>query len=213
MMNDFTPRAQQVIQLARKEAEQFNHQYVGTEHLLLGLIALGEGVAVNVLERLGVDLDALRLEVEKSVGQGPETKVAGALPLTPRAKKVLALAKSEAGALNHNYIGTEHILLGLLREEEGVAARVLKNLNVDIERARIEVLKELTPISTPRKHRRRPPAALRRRRAEAKTPALNAFGRNLTEMARKGELDLVIGRAEETRRVIQILCRRTKTTC
>lgn len=145
MMNDFTPRARQVIQLARNEAERFNHQYVGTEHLLLGLIALGEGVAVNVLEQLGVDLEALRLEVEKAVGQGPETKVAGTLPLTPRAKKVLALAKNEAGALNHDYIGTEHILLGLLREEEGVAARVLRNLNVDIEHARLEVLKELNP--------------------------------------------------------------------
>ncbi len=211
-MNDFTPRAQQVIQLARKEAGQFNHQYVGTEHLLLGLIALGEGVAVNVLERLGVDLEALRLEVEKAVGQGPETKVAGALPLTPRAKKVLALAKSEAGALNHNYVGTEHILLGLLREEEGVAARVLKNLNVDIERARIEVLKELDPNFEPAETPAAAPAggAPSGRRAEAKTPALNAFGRNLTEMARKGELDPVIGRADETRRVIQILCRRTK---
>lgn len=208
MMNDFTPRARQVIQLARNEAERFNHQYVGTEHLLLGLIALGEGVAVNVLEQLGVDLEALRLEVEKAVGQGPETKVAGTLPLTPRAKKVLALAKGEAGALNHDYIGTEHILLGLLREEEGVAARVLRNLNVDIEHARLEVLKELNPdFDQAAAAAQDAPAG---RRAETKTPALNAFGRNLTEMARKGELDPVIGRTEETRRVIQILCRRTK---
>ncbi|MBU1855978.1 MAG: Clp protease, partial [Verrucomicrobia bacterium] len=215
-MNEFTPRAQQVIQLARKEAERFNHPYIGTEHLLLSLIALGEGVAVSVLEKMGVDLDILRIEVEKAVGQGPETQTIGALPMTPRAKKVLALAKVEAQALNHGYVGTEHILLGLLREEEGVAARVLKNLNVDIERARIEVLKELDPNFDPG-----PEAAMAAQPAAAgaapgakpqavKTPALNAFGRNLTELARLGKLDPVIGRSEETKRVIQILCRRTK---
>ncbi|MFN2350745.1 MAG: ATP-dependent Clp protease ATP-binding subunit [Kiritimatiellia bacterium] len=210
-MNDFTPRAQQVVQLARREAGNFNHQYVGTEHLLLGLIALGEGVAVNVMERMGVDLGTLRLEVEKAVGQGPETKQAGPLPLTPRAKKVLALAKSEAGALNHNYVGTEHILLGLLREDEGVAARLLKNLNVDIERARIEVLRELDPNFEPPEMEAVPTTGgPQARRSETKTPALNAFGRDLTELARKGELDPVIGRQDETCRVIQILCRRTK---
>lgn len=212
-MSDFTPRAQQVLQLARKEAERFNHSYVGTEHLLLGLIALGEGVAVNVLERMNVDLDTLRLEVEKAVGQGPETKTAGSLPMTPRAKKVLALATSEAKALNHNYVGTEHILLGLLREEEGVAARVLKNLNMDLERARTEVLKELDPNFEPSDDAvpaggGGQPAA--KSQESSKTPALNAFGRNLTEMARKSGLDPVIGRAEEIKRVIQILCRRTK---
>ncbi|MCG2659241.1 MAG: ATP-dependent Clp protease ATP-binding subunit [Kiritimatiellae bacterium] len=214
-MNEFTPRAQQVIQLARKEAERFNHPYIGTEHLLLSLIALGEGVAVSVLEKMGVDLDILRIEVEKAVGQGPETQTIGALPMTPRAKKVLALAKVEAQALNHGYVGTEHILLGLLREEEGVAARVLRNLNVDIERARIEVLKELDPNFDPG-----PEAAVAAQPAagaapgakpqSVKTPALNAFGRNLTELARQGKLDPVIGRSEETKRVIQILCRRTK---
>ncbi len=211
-MSDFTPRAQQVVRvLAQKEAERFNHPYVGTEHLLLGLIALNEGVAVTVLERLGVDLEALRLEVEKSVGQGPETQTAGVLPMTPRAKKVLALSAAEAQALNHSYIGTEHILLGLLREEEGVAARVLKNLNVDLDRARTEVLKELDPNFEPGEAAPSPsPAAGGGKPQDVKTPALNAFGRNLTELARKGGLDPVIGRAKEIERVIQILCRRTK---
>jgi len=160
---------------------------------------------------MGVDLGILRIEVEKAVGQGPETQTIGALPMTPRAKKVLALAKVEAQTLNHGYVGTEHILLGLLREEEGVAARVLKNLNVDIERARLEVLKELDPNFDPG-----PEAAMAAQPAAGaksqavKTPALNAFGRNLTELARQGKLDPVIGRSEETKRVIQILCRRTK---
>ncbi len=126
-MNNFTPRAQQVLQLARKEADRFNHNYVGTEHLLLGLIKLGQGVAVNVLQKMGLDLETVRMEVEKQVGSGPETKIVGNIPYTPRVKKVLALAGKEAKALNHSYVGTEHILLGLLREGEGVAARVLKS--------------------------------------------------------------------------------------
>ena len=126
-MNNFTPRAQQVLALARKEADRFNHNYVGTEHLLLGLIKLGQGVAVNVLQKMGLDLETVRMEVEKQVGTGPETKMIGNIPYTPRVKKVLALAQKEAKALNHTYVGTEHILLGLLREGEGVAARVLKN--------------------------------------------------------------------------------------
>ena len=126
MMNNFTPRAQQVLALARKEADRFNHNYVGTEHLLLGLIKLGQGVAVNVLQKMGLDLDTVRMEVEKHVGSHPETKMVGNIPYTPRVKKVLALAGKEAKALNHSYVGTEHILLGLLREGEGVAARVLK---------------------------------------------------------------------------------------
>src|SRR6187431_3840241 len=144
-MNNFTPRAQQVLALARKEADRFNHSYVGTEHLLLGLIKLGQGVAVNVLERMGLDLESVRMEVEKQVGSGPETKMVGNIPYTPRVKKVLALAGKEAKALNHSYVGTEHILLGLLREGEGVAARVLKTLEVDIERTRNEILRELDP--------------------------------------------------------------------
>ena len=135
-MNNFTPRAQQVLALARKEADRFNHNYVGTEHILLGLIKLGQGVAVNVLQKMGLDLETVRMEVEKQVGTGPDTKVTGNIPYTPRVKKVLALASKEAKALHHSYVGTEHILLGLLREGDGVAARVLKSLEVDIERAR-----------------------------------------------------------------------------
>ena len=145
-MNNFTPRAQQVLALARKEADRFNHNYVGTEHLLLGLIKLGQGVAVNVLQKLGLDLDTVRIEVEKQVGSGPDTKMSGNIPYTPRVKKVLALAGKEAKALNHSYVGTEHILLGLLREGDGVAARVLKTLDVDIERTRNEVLNLLSML-------------------------------------------------------------------
>src|SRR6185369_14930909 len=144
-MSNFTPRAQQVLALAIKEAERFNHNYLGTEHLLLGLIKLGEGVAVNVLRKMGLDLEIVRKEVEKHVGPRPETKMIGNIPYTPRVKKVLALAGKEAQALHHSYVGTEHILLGLLREGEGVAARVLKALNIDIERTRQEILKELDP--------------------------------------------------------------------
>jgi ATP-dependent Clp protease ATP-binding subunit ClpC len=219
-MNNFTPRAQQVLQLARKEADRFNHGYVGTEHILLGIIALGQGVAVNVLQRMGINLEAVRMEVEKAVGVGPETKTVGNLPFTPRVKKVLALAGSEARALNHAYVGTEHILLGLLREGEGVAARVLRNLNVDLEKTRIEIMKELDPNFDPEAEPQggapgaqgpsgggESPAPVGR---ESKTPALSTFGRDLTELATKNELDPVIGRASEIERVIQILCRRTK---
>ena len=148
-MNNFTPRAQQVLALARKEADRFNHNYVGTEHLLLGLIKLGQGVAVSVLERMGLDLESVRMEVEKQVGTGPDQKVSGNIPYTPRVKKVLALANKEAKALNHSYVGTEHILLGLLREGEGVAARVLQTLDVDIQRTRNEILSEIDPNFSP----------------------------------------------------------------
>ncbi|MGC1321089.1 MAG: ATP-dependent Clp protease ATP-binding subunit [Candidatus Udaeobacter sp.] len=260
-MNNFTPRAQQVLALARKEADRFNHNYVGTEHLLLGLIKLGQGVAVNVLQKMGLDLETVRMEVEKQVGSGPETKMVGNVPYTPRVKKVLALAGKEAKALNHSYVGTEHILLGLLREGEGVAARVLKTLELDIERTRNEILKELDPNFTPseaeqegepaKKDVKTPalrafgrdltelarkgeldPVIGRRNeilkeldpnftpseaeqegepaKKDVKTPALRAFGRDLTELARKGELDPVIGRRNEIERVIQVLCRRTK---
>src|SRR6478752_3891492 len=148
-MNNFTPRAQQVLALARKEADRFNHNYVGTEHLLLGLIKLGQGVAVNVLTKLGVDLDTVRMQVEQQVGSGPDTKMAGNIPYTPRVKKVLALASKEAKALNHSYVGTEHLLLGLLREGEGVAAQVLRNLDVNLEKARSEILAEIDPNFSP----------------------------------------------------------------
>ena len=211
--NNFTPRAQQVLALARKEADRFNHNFVGTEHLLLGLIKLGQGVAVNVLQKLGLDLETVRLEVEKQVGTGPDQKMMGNIPYTPRVKKVLALAQKEAKALNHTYVGTEHILLGLLREGDGVAARVLKNLDVDIEQTRQEILKELDPNFAGQEEvhageAREKPAS--EKKGEIKTPALKAFGRDLTEIARKGEMDPVIGRKNKIERVIQILCRRTK---
>jgi ATP-dependent Clp protease ATP-binding subunit ClpC len=229
-MNNFTPRAQQVLALARKEADRFNHSYVGTEHLLLGLIKLGQGVAVNVLERMGLELEAVRMEVEKEVGSGPPQKSAGNIPYTPRVKKVLALANKEAKALNHSYVGTEHLLLGLLREGEGVAARVLKRLDVDIQRTRNEILAEIDPNFSPddqdededddddeleegegpfeeEAQSQQAPAA---EETKSKTPALKAFGRDLTKVARDGGLDPVIGRESEIERVIQILCRRTK---
>jgi len=222
-MNNFTPRAQQVLALARKEADRFHHNYVGTEHILLGLIKLGQGVAVSVLQKMGLDLETVRSAVEKQVGTGQETKTPGSIPYTPRVKKVLALAGKEAKTLSHSYVGTEHILLGLLREGEGVAARVLKSLEIDIERTRNEILRELDPqfsgsgsgdagtpgeetaAGTPQRA-----AGATDDKKEVKTPALKAFGRDLTELARKGEMDPVVGRKNEIRRVIQILCRRTK---
>ncbi len=211
---NYTPRAREVITLARAEADRFNHAYVGTEHILLGLLALGQGVAVTVLERMGVSLDGLRLEVEKAVGQGPETKTSGNVPFTPRAKKVLQLASAEARSLGHTYVGTEHILLGLLREGEGVAAQVLRNLNVDPDTTREEVMKELDPNYEPDDKtipdpKTKPPPQPQQGE-KSKTPALNAFGRDLTELARKGGLDPMIGREGELERCIQILCRRTK---
>jgi len=213
-MNNFTPRAQQVLALARKEADRFHHTYVGTEHLLLGLINLGQGVAVNVLQKLGLSLDTVRGAVEKQVGTGPETKPTGNIPYTPRVKQVLALANKEAKALNHSYVGTEHILLGLLREGDGVAARVLRSLDVDIERCRNEILIELDPNFSENPDSGKEPAGVganpQEERKEIKTPALKSFGRDLTEMAKKGDLDPVVGRGKEIRRVIQILCRRTK---
>ena len=213
-MNNFTPRAQQVLALARKEADRFNHNFVGTEHLLLGLIKLGQGVAVNVLQKLGLDLETVRMEVEKQVGTGTDQKMIGNIPYTPRVKKVLALAAKEAKQLNHTYVGTEHILLGLLREGDGVAARVLKNLDVDIEQTRQEILKELDPNfaaqDEPAGSEPAPEKGGAEKKSDVKTPALKAFGRDLTEIARKAEMDPVIGRKNEIERVIQILCRRTK---
>jgi len=216
-MSNFTPRAQQVLALARKEADRFNHNFVGTEHLLLGLIKLGQGVAVNVLQKMGLDLETVRLEVEKQVGTGPDQKQVGNIPYTPRVKKVLNLASKEAKQLQHTYVGTEHILLGLLREGDGVAARVLKNLDVDIEDARKEILKELDPNFVMSEEElededegEETGSVKGGGKKGNKTPALRAFGRDLTEIARKGEMDPVIGRADEIERVIQILCRRTK---
>ena len=145
----FTPRARQVLALARKEADRLNHNFLGTEHLLLGLLALEKGVAVNVLAKLGVDLEKTRAEVEKQVGTGPDPKIVGNIPYTPRTTKVLDLATKETRALGHTYVGTEHLLLGLLREGDGVAARILRSLDVDIEQTRQEILKELDPNFIP----------------------------------------------------------------
>ena len=218
-MNNFTPRAQQVLALARKEADRFNHNYIGTEHVLLGLIKLGQGVAVSVLQRMGLDLESVRMEVEKEVGTGPDTKSSTNIPYTPRVKKVLALANKEAKQLNHSYVGTEHILLGLLREGEGMAARVLTSLNVDLQTTRNEVLSEIDPNFAPEESDDEfdfdDDGEIEMENGDdaegkTKTPALKAFGRDLTKLAQSGDLDPVIGRASEIERVIQILCRRTK---
>ena len=212
-MSNFTPRAQQVLALARKEADRFHHNYVGTEHLLLGLINLGQGVAVNVLQKMGLDLDTVRQAVDEQVGLGPEAKPSGNVPYTPRVKKVLALAGKEAKSLNHSYVGTEHILLGLLREGEGVAARVLKSLDVDVDRCRNEILSELDPNFSSSEEAEASVAGSsgsEEKGKDMKTPALKAFGRDLTDIAKKGEMDPVVGREKEIRRVTQVLCRRTK---
>ncbi|MEN8774153.1 MAG: ATP-dependent Clp protease ATP-binding subunit [Akkermansiaceae bacterium] len=218
-MNNFTPRAQQVLALARKEADRFNHNYIGTEHVLLGLIKLGQGVAVSVLQRMGLDLESVRMEVEKEVGTGPDVKSTTNIPYTPRVKKVLALANKEAKQLNHSYVGTEHILLGLLREGEGMAARVLTSLSVDLQTTRNEVLAEIDPNFTAEESDddfdfedddEMEMENEEDTEGKTKTPALKAFGRDLTKLAQGGELDPVIGRAPEIERVIQILCRRTK---
>ena len=219
-MSNFTPRAQQVLALARKEADRFNHNYIGTEHVLLGLIKLGQGVAVSVLQRMGLDLESVRMEVEKEVGTGPDQKKSSNIPYTPRVKKVLSLANKEAKQLNHSYVGTEHILLGLLREGEGMASRVLTSLNVDLATTRNEVLAEIDPNFSSEdaeedfEFEGEEDIDLEEEaessEGKTKTPALKAFGRDLTKLAKSGELDPVIGRAPEIERVIQILCRRTK---
>ncbi|MDA7888074.1 ATP-dependent Clp protease ATP-binding subunit [Akkermansiaceae bacterium] len=219
-MNNFTPRAQQVLALARKEADRFNHNYIGTEHVLLGLIKLGQGVAVSVLQRMGLDLESVRMEVEKEVGTGPDQKTSANIPYTPRVKKVLALANKEAKQLNHSYVGTEHILLGLLREGEGMASRVLTSLNVDLPTTRNEVLAEIDPNFSSEDAEEDFDFEEEDEldlgddegasEGKTKTPALKAFGRDLTKLAKSGDLDPVIGRAPEIERVIQILCRRTK---
>src|SRR5262249_18664443 len=215
MSNRFTERAQRVILIAQEEAKRLNHDYVGTEHLLLGLIALGEGVAAQVLANLGVDLRRVRAEIEKIVGTGDNVMLLGEIPFTPRAKKVLELAVEEAQNMGHNYVGTEHLLLGLIREEEGVAARVLENIGVRLDVVREEVISLLgegqqgqstgaPTVSQPAPHH---PTGTR---SKSKTPTLDEFGRDLTQLAKEGKLDPVIGRETEIERVIQILLRRTK---
>lgn len=230
-MNNFTPRAQQVLAHARREADRFNHHYIGTEHLLLGLLKLGKGVAVTILENLGVELTAVRRQVEEQIGRGTEPQAEGNIPYTPRVRKVLAMANREAQELNHTYVGTEHLLLGLIRDGDGVAGQILRHFGVDLEQARRELLDVLTPKyqmdadedniipdddddeeenESPAIPTDEPSSPTYSRQQKSKTPALQAFGRDMTQLARDGKLDPVIGRASEIERVIQILCRRNK---
>jgi len=230
MFDKFTNRAKQVIKLAKKEAQRLNHNYLGTEHVLLGLLKLGQGVAVNVLRNLNIDFEAVRNEVEKLVGYGPEIQVYGDPALTGKLKKVFEYANEEAANLNHNYVGTEHLLLGLLRLTDGVAAQVLENLNVNLKEVRKEVLKELETFNLQLPSLGGPPPGASpnpqagagakgyEKAATAspsapisdKMPALKAYGHDLTEMSREGKLDPVIGRKDEVERLILILCRRRK---
>ncbi|HDM37572.1 MAG TPA: NDP-hexose 4-ketoreductase, partial [Candidatus Omnitrophica bacterium] len=210
MFERFTERARKVVLLAKGEAKRFNHDYIGTEHILLGLLKEGKGVAAAVLKNLGLSLNKIRLEIEKLVKQGPPTKIEGDVPFTPRAKKVMELAMEEARALGHNYIGTEHLLLGLIAEGEGVASQVLLNLGLDLDRVRKEVM-ELLGSATPGFSGfgiKEPKAT--KTTVRTKTPALDTFGRDLTRLAKENKLDPVIGREKEINRVIQILSRRTK---
>jgi ATP-dependent Clp protease ATP-binding subunit ClpC len=203
MHDKFTERVRKVIYLAREEAARLQHDYIGTEHLLLGVIREGEGIAATVLNNLGLDLDRIRQEVENMVSASGGTMTIGEIPFTPRAKRVLELAVEEARSLGHNYVGTEHLLLGLIREGEGVAAKVLLELGVDRKRVREETLKLLggTPTTS---------STSERGEERAETPALNQFGRDLTALAREGKLDPVIGRDKEIERVVQVLSRRKK---
>lgn len=219
MYERFTDRARKVMQLANQEAQRFNHEYIGTEHILLGLVKEGSGVAANVLKNLDIDLRKIRLEVEKIVQTGPGSEMVtmGKLPQTPRAKKVIEYSIEEARNLNHNYVGTEHLLLGLLREQEGVAAQVLMNLGLKLEDVREEVL-NLLGHNMPNESESGGGGGgsggggteRTTSKGKSKTPALDSFGRDLTELALAGQLDPVIGRANEIERVIQVLSRRTK---
>ncbi len=206
MFERFTDRARRVVVLAQEEARLLNHNYIGTEHILLGLIHEGEGVAAKALEQLGISLEAVRTQVEEIIGQGGSSP-SGHIPFTPRAKKVLELSLREALQLGHNYIGTEHILLGLIREGEGVAAQVLVKLGADLSRVRQQVIQLLSGYAGKEGATTGGPAG------EA-TPAgslvLDQFGRNLTQLAREKKLDPVIGRDKEIERVMQVLSRRTK---
>src|ERR1700741_68867 len=205
MYERFTDRARKVMQLTNQEAIALNHEYIGTEHILLGLVKEGSGVAANVLKNLDIDLRKIRLEVEKIVQAGPDMVTMGKLPHTPRAKKVIEYSIEEARNLNHNYVGTEHLLLGLLREQEGVAAQVFLNLGLRLEDVREEVLNLLGHNEMESEQ-----SGVKQEKSKSKTPALDSFGRDLTELARQGKLDPVIGRSNEIERVIQVLSRRTK---
>ncbi len=216
MFDRFTERARKVMGFARREAQRFHHEYIGTEHILLGLIQEGQGVAANVLKSMAVDLEKIRREIEKIVKAGPSLEPSVQIPFTPRAKKVVELALEEAGNLGHNYIGTEHLLLALLREQEGIAAHVLRALGVRLDEVREEVIEFLG--GAPQEESEEEMEDLGHSAAaeapatpgKSKTPALDTFGRDLTESARREELDPVIGRADEIERVVQVLSRRTK---
>ena len=218
MFDKFTNRAKQVIKLAKKEAQKLNHNYLGTEHILLGLLKLGQGIAVNVLRNLNLDYDTVLTEVERLVGFGPEIQVYGDPALTGKVKKVFEFANEEAAALNHNYVGTEHLLLALLRQLDGVAAQILENLNINLKDVRREVLKELETFNLQLPPMGMPGSTPTGRSSERgsssggsdKTPALRAYGHDLTEYARENKLDPVIGRQQEVERLILILCRRRK---
>src|ERR1700728_2221200 len=214
MFDKFTNRAKQVIKLAKKEAQRLNHNYLGTEHVLLGLLKLGQGVAVNVLRNLNIDFETVRGEVEKLVGYGPEIQVYGDPALTGKVKKVFEYANEEAANLNHNYVGTEHLLLGLLRQTDGVAAQVLENLNINLKEVRKEVLKELetfnlqlppmgatppsaAPPGAPRQPGQERISATGQPVGNDKMPALRAYGHDLTDLCREGKMDPVIGRRDE----------------
>jgi ATP-dependent Clp protease ATP-binding subunit ClpC len=227
MFDRFTDRAKKVMSLARQEAMKFNHEYIGTEHILLGLIQEGSGVAANVLKNMAIDLEKIRHEVEKIVKTGPSMVTMGQLPFTPRAKKVLELALEEASQLSHNYIGTEHLLLGLIRENDGIAFQVLMNLGIKLEEVREEVLEFLGASENNSEEdsdgggegagsgssgasKESASSGSPQGGGKSKTPALDSFGRDLTDLARDGKLDPVIGRDSEIERVVQILSRRTK---
>ena len=209
MFERFTERARQVVVLAQDEARALKHNYIGTEHILLGLLREEEGLAARVLDGLDITVEEVRAQVARIVGQGDEVTT-GQIPFTPRAKKVLELALREALSLGHNYIGTEHILLGLVRENEGVAARILLDFDADAEKIRNEIIRMLSGPG--RRSGGGQPARLPAQQAEAKKSSklLDQFGRNLTKQASEGKLDPVVGRQNEIERVMQILSRRTK---
>ena len=206
MFERFTDRARRVVVLAQEEAKMLNHNYIGTEHILLGLIHEGEGVAAKALESLGISLDAVREQVQDIIGQGQQQPT-GHIPFTPRAKKVLELSLREALQLGHNYIGTEHILLGLIREGEGVAAQVLVKLGADLNRVRQQVIQLLSGYQGKEQVQ---VGANDQQQPQGGSQILDQFGRNLTQAARESKLDPVIGREKEIERVMQILSRRSK---
>ena len=202
MQDRFTDRVRKVIYFARDEASRLQHDYIGTEHLLLGIVREGEGIAAKVLSKLDLDFEQIQQAVENMVKASGGTLTIGEIPFTPRAKRVLELAIEEARLLGHNYVGTEHLLLGLIREGEGVAAQVLSELGVDRKRVREEVLKLLGPSTTVKTRKSK--------KEKSDTPNLDQFGRDLTQMARENKLDPIIGREAEIERVVQVLSRRKK---